>query len=191
MMPDIDPDSGRSFINVRCQPTMPGPPTIARGASSLADTCFAASSHAGGALMFFLSRPLDVLDHSPQLFPELLVVVIDAVHVSARTRHALNDPAGLFDVLIAHPVQRKLRRVEGHSVGTMGSRSRPECDQGLIACRKRGVASYPIERVGVLLQYGFWHLAQEVGNETEVLLEVVEDLLPSHGSPPFPRHPYD
>ena len=135
----------------------------------------------------FLGRALDVLDHSPQLFPELLVAVIDAVQVSARTRHALNDPAGLFDVLIAHLVQRKLRRVEGHSVRTMDSRSRPECDQGLIACRKRGVASHPIERVGVLLQYGFWHLAQEVGNETEVLLEVVEDLLPSHDSPPFPR----
>src|SRR5215213_10158910 len=104
MMPDIDPDSGRSFINVRCQPTMPGPPTIARGASTLADTCFAASSHAGGALMFFLSRPLDVLDHSPELFPGLRVTLIDAVHVNARTRHALNDPAVLLNMLIAHPV---------------------------------------------------------------------------------------
>jgi hypothetical protein len=145
MMPDIDPDSGRSFINVRCQPTMPGPPTIARGASTLADTCFAASSHAGGALMFFLSRPLDVLDHSPQLFPELLVAVIDAVEVRTRTRHALNDPAGLFDVLITHLVQRKLRRVEGHSVCTMDSRSCSERDQGLIACRKRRVAGHPFE----------------------------------------------
>ena len=54
--------------------------------------------------MFFLSRPLDVLDHSPELFPKLLVAVIDAVHVSARTRHALNDPAGLLNMLIAHPV---------------------------------------------------------------------------------------
>src|SRR5215208_7492476 len=106
--------------------------------------------------MFFLSRPLDVLDHSPQLFPELLVGVIDAVEVRTRTRHALDNPAGLFDVLITHLVQRKLRRVEGHSVCTMDSRSRPECDQGLIACRKRGVASYPIEGVGVLLEYGFW-----------------------------------
>ena len=123
--------------------------------------------------MFFLSRPLDVLDHSPQLFPELLVAVIDAVEVRTRTRNALNDPAGLFDVLITHLVQRKLRRVEGHSVRTMDSRSRSECDQGLIACRKRGVAGYPFESAGVLLQYGFRHLSQEVGNETEVLLELL------------------
>src|SRR5215204_4062358 len=115
--------------------------------------------------MLFLSRPLDVLDHRAKLFPELLVAVIDAVEVRTRTRHALDDPAGLFDVLITHLVQRKLRRVEGHSVSTMDSRSRPECDQGLIARRKRGVASHPIERVGVLLEYGLWHLAQEVGNE--------------------------
>jgi hypothetical protein len=54
--------------------------------------------------MFFLSRPLDVLDHSPQLFPKLLVVVIDPIQISARTRHALNDPAGLLDMLITHPV---------------------------------------------------------------------------------------
>jgi hypothetical protein len=130
--------------------------------------------------MLFLSRPLDVLDHSPQLFPELLVAVIDAVEVRTRTRHALDDPAGLFDMLIAHPVQRKLRRVEGHSVCTMDSRGRPERDQGLIARRKRSVAGHPFESAGVLLQYGFWHLAQEVGNETEVLLELVEDLLPGH-----------
>ena len=95
--------------------------------------------------MFFLSRPLDVLDHSPKLFPELLVAVIDAVEVRTRTRHALDNPAGLFDMLIAHPVQRKLRRVEGHSVRTMDSRSRPERDQGLIARRKRGVAGHPFE----------------------------------------------
>ena len=129
--------------------------------------------------MFFPSRPLNVLDHNPELFPKELVV-IDAVQVSARTRHALNDPAGLFDVLIAHPVQRKLRRVEGHSVRTMDSRSRPERDQGLIARRKRGVAGHPFESAGVLLKYGIGHLAQEVGNETEVLLELVKDLLPGH-----------
>ena len=130
--------------------------------------------------MFFLSRPLDVLDHSPQLFPELLVAVIDAIQVSARTRHALDDPAGLFDVFITHPVQRKLRRVEGHSVCTVDSRSRPERDQGFIARRKRRVAGHPFEGTGVLLEYGIGHLAQEVGNETEVLLELVKDLLPGH-----------
>lgn len=130
--------------------------------------------------MLFLSRSLDVLDHSPKLFPELLVAVIDAVEIRTRTRNALNDPAGLFDVLITHLIQRKLRRVEGHSVRTMDSRSRSERDQGLIACRKCGVAGHPFESAGVLLQYGFWHLAQEVGNETEVLLELVKDLLPSH-----------
>jgi hypothetical protein len=123
--------------------------------------------------MLFLSRPLDVLDHSPQLFPELLVAVIDAIQVSASARHALDDPAGLFDVLITHLIQRKLRRVEGHSVCTMDSRGRPEGDQGLIARRKRGVAGHPFESAGILLQYGFWHLAQEVGNETEVLLELL------------------
>jgi hypothetical protein len=31
------------------------------------------------------------------------------VHVSARTGHALNDPAGLSDVLLSHLVHRKLR----------------------------------------------------------------------------------
>jgi hypothetical protein len=92
-------------------------------------------------------------------------------------------------MLLAHLVQRKLRRVEGHSVRTVDSRSRPECDQGLIARREFSVAKYPIKRVGVLLEYGVWHLAQEVANETEILLEVVEDLLPSHDSPPLPRHP--
>ena len=123
--------------------------------------------------MFFLSRPLDVLDHSPKLFPELLVAVIDTVHVGASARNTLDDPAGLFDVLFAHPVQRKLRRVEGHSVGAMDGRSRPERDQGLIARRKRGVAGHPFESAGVLLEYGIGHLAQEVGNETEVLLELL------------------
>jgi hypothetical protein len=38
-------------------------------------------------------------------------------------------------VLITHLVQRKLRRVEGHSVRTMDSRSCPKRDQGLIARR--------------------------------------------------------
>jgi hypothetical protein len=71
--------------------------------------------------MLFLSRSLNVLDHSPKLFPELLVAVIDAVEVRTRTRNALNDPAGLFDMFIAHPIQRKLRRVEGHSVCTVDS----------------------------------------------------------------------
>ena len=123
--------------------------------------------------MIFLSRPLDVLDHRTKLFPELLVAVIDAVHVGASARHALDDPTGLFDVLIAHPVQRKLRRVEGHSVSAMDSRSRPKRDQGLIARRKRGVTGHPFEGAGVLLEYGIGHLAQEVGNETEVLLELL------------------
>ena len=85
--------------------------------------------------MILLSRPLDVLDHTSELFPELLVAVINSVQVGASPRNALDDPAGLFDVLIAQPVQRKLRRVEGHSVGAMDSRGRPERDQGLIARR--------------------------------------------------------
>ena len=85
--------------------------------------------------MLFLSRSLDVLDHRAQFFPELLIVVIDAVHVGASTRHALDDPAGLFDVLITHPVQRELRRVEGHSVSAMDGRGRPKRDQGFIARR--------------------------------------------------------
>ena len=123
--------------------------------------------------MFFLSRPLDVLDHHTKLFPELLVAVIDSVHVGASARHALDDPTGLFDVLIAHPVQRKLRRVEGHSVSAMDGRGRPERNQGFIARRERGVAGHPFESAGVLLEYGIGHLAQEVGNETEVLLELL------------------
>ena len=57
----------------------------------------------------FLSRPLDVLDHRAQLFPELLITVINAVDISACTSHTLNNPTRLFDVLIRHPVQRKLR----------------------------------------------------------------------------------
>ena len=85
--------------------------------------------------MIFLGRPLYVLDHGPELFPELLVAVIDSVHVGACARNTLDDPAGLFDMLFAHPVQRKLRRVEGHSVRTMDGRSRPERDQGLVARR--------------------------------------------------------
>jgi hypothetical protein len=36
-------------------------------------------------------------------------------------------------VLLSHLVQRKLRRVEGHSVSTVDSCSCPECDQGLVA----------------------------------------------------------
>jgi hypothetical protein len=79
------------------------------------------SSHPAEVLIIFLGRPLDVLDHAPELFPELLVAVIDSVHVGASPRNTLDDPASLFDVLIAHPVQRKLRRVEGHSVGAMDS----------------------------------------------------------------------
>src|SRR5215212_10511154 len=80
-------------------------------------------------LLLLLGRSLDVLDHSPKISPELLLAVINSVHVCARTRHALNDPAGFSDVLISHSVQRKLRRVEGHSVSTVDSRSCPECDQ--------------------------------------------------------------
>ena len=57
----------------------------------------------------FLSHPLDVLDHRPEFFPELLIAVIDAVQVSACTSHTLNNPTCLFDVLIRHLVQRKLR----------------------------------------------------------------------------------
>ena len=139
--------------------------------------------------MIFLSRPLDVLDHRPKLFPELLVAVIDAVHVGASARNALDNPAGLFDVLIAHPVQRKLRRVEGHSVSTVDSCSCPECDQSLVTCGERRIAQYPVESIVVLLQHWIWHFAQEVGNETEILRELIEDLLPiSHyyWSPPSP-----
>jgi hypothetical protein len=93
------------------------------------------SNYSSEALASLFRGPLDVLNHRAQLFPELLVVVIDAVEVRTRTRHALDDPTGLFDVLITHPVQRELRRVEGHSVSAMDGRSCPEGDQGLIARR--------------------------------------------------------
>jgi hypothetical protein len=59
--------------------------------------------------MLLLGLSCDVLDHRPKLSPELLLAVIDAVHVSARTGHALNDPTGLSDVLLSHLVHRKLR----------------------------------------------------------------------------------
>ena len=102
-----------------------------KGRSLAAPAC----NYSTEALLILLSRPLDVLDHRAKLFPELLVAVIDTVHVGASARHALDDPAGLLDMLIAHPVQRKLRRVEGHSVSAMDGRSRPERDQGFIARR--------------------------------------------------------
>jgi hypothetical protein len=60
-------------------------------------------------VLSLLGRSRDVLDHSPQFCPELLLAVIDAVQVSARTIHALNDPAGLPDVLVSHLIHRKLR----------------------------------------------------------------------------------
>ena len=60
-------------------------------------------------LALFLSRPLYVLDHLTQFVPELLVVVINAVHISARPANALNDPTCLSYVLLTHLVQRKLR----------------------------------------------------------------------------------
>ena len=63
----------------------------------------------GLLLLLFLGRPRYVLDHSPQFPPELLLAVINSVHVGARTGHALDDPAGLSDVLVSHSVQRKLR----------------------------------------------------------------------------------
>jgi hypothetical protein len=84
--------------------------------------------------MLFLSRPLYVLDHRPQFFAELVVAVIDPVHVGARPSHALDDPTGFFNVLLGHIVQRKLRRVEGHSVATVDSRRCPERYQSFIAC---------------------------------------------------------
>ena len=62
-----------------------------------------------GLLLLLLGRPRYVLNHSPKLSPELLLAVIDAVQVSARTIHALNDPAGLPDVLVSHLIHRKLR----------------------------------------------------------------------------------
>jgi hypothetical protein len=76
----------------------------------------------------FLSCPFDVLDHRAEFFPELLMAVIDAVHISACTSHAQHDPTRLFDILFTHLVQRKLRRVEGHSVSTVDSRGRPKCE---------------------------------------------------------------
>src|SRR5829696_6580251 len=131
-----------------------------------------------------------MLDHRAEFFPELLVAVIDAIHVGTRPGHALHDPTRLFDVLIAHLVQRELRRVEGYSVLTVRSRGCPERDQSFVSARELGVAEHPIERVGVLLQDRVRHLRQPVGNETEVLLEPVEDLLPSHRTPPFSRFPW-
>src|SRR5215216_1148542 len=150
----------------------------------------------GLLLLLFLGRPRYVLDHSPQFPPELLLAVINSVHVCARTGHALDDPAGLSDVLVSHSVQRKLRRVEGHSVRTVDSRSCPECDQGLVASRECRIAQDPGESVGVLLQDGVWHFSQVVGNEPEILRELVEDLLPvSHWShllsPQWILCPYD
>ena len=59
--------------------------------------------------LLLLSRPLYVLDHLTQFFPELLTVVINAVHISARPANALNDPTCLSYVLLTHLVQRKLR----------------------------------------------------------------------------------
>src|SRR5215218_9925572 len=136
-----------------------------------------------GLLLLLLGRPRYVLDHSTQFPPELLLAVINSVHVCARTGHALDDPAGLSDVLVSHSVQRKLRRVEGHSVRTVDSRICPECDQGLVASRECRIAQDPGESVGVLLQDGVWHFSQVVGNEPEILRELVEDLLPvSHWS---------
>ena len=60
-------------------------------------------------LLSLLGHSLDVLDHSLKLSPELLLAVVNTVHVRARTGHALNDPASLSDVLLSHSVQRKLR----------------------------------------------------------------------------------
>ena len=57
----------------------------------------------------FLSRPLDVLDHRAEFFPELLITLIAPVHISACTSHTLNNVTRLFNVLIRHLVQRKLR----------------------------------------------------------------------------------
>jgi hypothetical protein len=131
----------------------------------------------------FLGCPLDVLNHCAEFFPELLVAVIDAVDVSACPGHALNDPTGLFDVLIAHLVQRKLRCVEGHSVRTMDSRGCSECDQSLVACREGRITQYPTQCGPVLLKYWVGHLIHEARNETETLLDLVED-------PALPRIAY-
>ena len=59
--------------------------------------------------LLFLSSSLDMLDHCAEFFSELLVAVIDAIHVGTCPGHALHDPTRLFDVLFAHLVQRKLR----------------------------------------------------------------------------------
>ena len=60
-------------------------------------------------LLPLLSRSLDVLDHSSQFSPELLVAVVNPVHVSTCPGHALNNPASLSDMLLSHLIQRKLR----------------------------------------------------------------------------------
>ena len=135
-----------------------------------------------------LCSSLDVLDHRSQFASELLVVVVDAVHVSAGPGHALNYPASLPDVLLSHHVQRKLRRVEGHSVSTVDSCCCPECDQSLVTCGEYRIAQYPVESIVVLLQHWVWHFTQEVGNEPEILRELIEDLLPiSHLVTSFPE----
>src|SRR4051812_46890971 len=74
----------------------------------LATSTYSYRSYSAVSLMF-LSCPLDVLDHRAQLFPERLIAVIDTVQVRACTSHALNNPTRLFNVLIRHLVQRKLR----------------------------------------------------------------------------------
>src|SRR5215210_3344985 len=130
-----------------------------------------------------------MLNHRAKFFPERLVAVIDAIQVSTCPGHALYHPTRLFDVLFAHLVQRKLRRVEGHSVSTVDRSGCPECDQSFVTGREFGVAHHPVQGGPVLLQHWFRHTPHEVRNETEILLDLFENLLPSHRTPPFSRFP--
>ena len=59
--------------------------------------------------------------------------VPDAVHVGAEADRVLGGPTGLLDLLLIHPHQRQLRRVEGGSILTVDRCCRALGNQRLVA----------------------------------------------------------
>jgi hypothetical protein len=133
----------------------------------------------------FLGGLFDVLDDRLELLHKLFVAITDAVQVGAQAGYDLGDPTGFPDLLVTYSKQRKLRCVKGDSVLTVIGRRRAKADQCLLACRKRRVAHIERHQGPVLLEDNVWRFVTVVGNETESLLDLIENFLSTHWNPPW------
>ena len=75
--------------------------------------------------------------------------------------------------------------MEGNSIGAVDGRSYPKCNQGFIPRHKLSVAKYPTNCGSVLIEHCAWHFINPSGDETESFLNLSDNLLPIHLTPPL------